>query len=138
MGCSGQQGHGVVHVGHPSGPHREEAFLLLLQIVSGASLRGVTPLTMAMGPQKRAPVLPFHPPPTPRRDPAEVRQAHVPSAASRSQSAQVGVGGSRHRSQGRPSSCPREKAGQAGEWGQAPPKGKALNQDWRGPPFFQR
>lgn len=30
--------------------------------VSGASLRGLTLLTMAIGSQKRAPVLPFHPP----------------------------------------------------------------------------
>lgn len=65
---------------------------------------------------------------------------HVPSAASHSQSAQAGVGGSRHRSRGHPSSCPRgrEGGGQAAEWGRALTKEKALNKDWEGVLLFFR
>lgn len=90
-----------------------------------------------MGSQKRAPGLPFYLPPT-WQGPGSREPPHVPSAASRSQSAQAGVGGSRHRSQGHPSSCPRERegGGQAGKWDWALTKGKALNEDCRGGSSF--
>lgn len=78
------------------------------QSVSLANLRSLTPRS-----QKEEPN-PTHLGPGARSCSGRSGEWHVPSAASRSQSAQADVGGSRHRSQGRPSSCAGRGGGERG------------------------